>query len=275
VRRPPTAAGLDIRDPPGYAVIPVTLAHAALVLVAAFLGGGLNSVAGGGSFLVLPALIAIGVPAVSANATTSVALWPGVVASAVAYRRDLTAPRRLWIGLAVASLVGGGVGATLLLGTSNEAFLRLLPWLMLVASLLFTFGAKLVARGGGPDVGAIRVVLIAALLQLTIATYGGYFGGGMGIMMLAYFAAIGMTDIHAMNGMKVVLAALINGVAIAEFIAAGAIQWRFGVVMIAGAVAGGWFGARAARRLPRVWVRRFVMLVAWSMTAFFFWRGYR
>jgi uncharacterized protein len=253
----------------------VSLAHAALVLVAAFLGGGLNSVAGGGSFLALPALIAVGVPAVAANATTAAALWPGGVASAVAYRNDLDAPRRLWIALAIASLAGGGAGAMLLLGTSNESFLQLLPWLMLVASLMFTFGGRLVRRRGDPEAGRPRMVVVAFLFQLTISTYGGYFGGGMGIMMLAYLAAIGMTNIHAMNGLKVVLATLVNGVAIAEFIAAGAIEWRFGAVMIAGAVAGGWFGARAARRLPAVWVRGFVMLVGWSMTTYFFWRGYR
>ena len=120
----------------------MTLADAVLVLIAAFLGGALNAVAGGGSFLALPALISIGVPAVSANATTAVALWPASVASSFAYRKDLDQPRAVWISLASASLAGGMLGALLLLGTSNTAFLQLLPWLMLVASMTFTFGAR-------------------------------------------------------------------------------------------------------------------------------------
>ncbi|MCE9574399.1 MAG: sulfite exporter TauE/SafE family protein [Deltaproteobacteria bacterium] len=252
----------------------MAIADAVLVLLAAFLGGALNAVAGGGSFLALPALISIGVPAVSANATTAVALWPGSVASSFAYRRDLDQPRAVWISLSVASLAGGVLGALLLLGTSNTAFLQLLPWLMLVASLTFTFGARFARRregGHGPSRGAM---IGAFALQLAIATYGGYFGGGMGIMMLAYFAAIGMTDIHAMNGLKAVLAVIINGVAIVAFVSAGAIAWTPGLVMIGGAISGGWVGARLARRVAAARVRTFVTVVGWGMTAYFFWRAY-
>lgn len=252
----------------------MAIADAVLVLVAAFLGGALNAVAGGGSFLALPALISVGIPAVSANATTAIALWPGSVASSFAYRQDLDQPRAVWISLASASLAGGVLGALLLLGTSNTSFLQLLPWLMLVASLTFTFGKRFApqrASGAGPSRGAM---IGAFVLQLAIATYGGYFGGGMGIMMLAYFAAIGMTDIHAMNGLKAVLAVIINGVAIIAFISAGAIAWTPGLVMIGGAIAGGWVGARLARRVPAARVRTFVTIIGWSMTAYFFWRAY-
>jgi uncharacterized protein len=257
----------------------VTAVDVALILVAAFAGGALNAVAGGGSFLTLPALITAGVPAVPANATSAVALWPASVASTLAYRKDLDQPRGFVIAVAATSMVGGLAGALLLLGTSNQAFLRLLPWLMLVAALTFTFGARIAKRLGG-GVGAAsgpsrRAVVVACVLQLVIATYGGYFGGGMGIMMLAYLAAIGMTNIHAMNGLKSLLAVIINGVAIVAFVADRAVAWRPGLIMMAGTIAGGWFGARIARRVPVRAARAFEMLVVWSMTAYIFWRAYR
>ncbi len=252
-------------------------ADVALIVVAAFAGGVLNAVAGGGSFLALPALITAGIPAVTANATTAVALWPASVASTLAYRSDLDQPRGLVIALSLTSLVGGLCGALLLLGTSNDAFLRLLPWLMLIASVTFTGGGWIANRLGGGAAGgpSRRALVIACGFQLLIATYGGYFGGGMGIMMLAYLAAIGMTNIHAMNGLKSMLAVLINGVAIVAFVVDGAVAWRPGLMMIASAIAGGWFGARFARRVPVRIVRVFVMVVAWTMTAYFFWRAYR
>jgi uncharacterized membrane protein YfcA len=257
----------------------VSAADVALIVIAAMAGGALNAVAGGGSFLTLPALITAGVPAVAANATSAMALWPASVASTLAYREDFDQPRWLVTALAIASVIGGGVGALLLLGTSNDAFLKLLPGLMLVASVTFTFGGAIAkALGAHAPAGAHpsrAAVAVACGLQLAIATYGGYFGGGMGIMMLAYLAAIGMTNIHAMNGLKSLLAVLINGVAIAAFIADGAIAWQPGLAMIAAAIAGGWSGARLARRIPTRVVRAFVMLVGWSMTAYFTWRAYR
>jgi uncharacterized protein len=254
----------------------VDAADIALIVVAAFAGGVLNAVAGGGSFLTLPALITAGVPAVAANATSALALWPASVASTVAYRKDLDQEHRLLVTLAVTSVAGGVLGALLLLGTSNDAFLRLLPWLMLVAAVTFTFGARISRRLGATSTGqpSPRAVVVACSLQLAISTYGGYFGGGMGIMMLAYLAAIGMTNIHAMNGLKTLLAVIINGVAITAFIASGAIAWRPAGIMIASGIAGGWLGARVARRAPVRAVRTFVMAVGWSMTAYFFWRAY-
>ena len=251
-------------------------ADIALILVAAFAGGVLNAVAGGGSFLALPALITAGVPAVSANATTALALWPGSVASTLAYREDLDQEKQLRVALAITSIAGGIGGALLLLGTSNASFLRLLPWLMLIASVMFTFGGAIARRLGAVTHGprSSRATAIACGLQLVIATYGGYFGGGMGIMMLAYLAAIGMTNIHAMNGLKSLLAVIINGVAIVAFVVDGAIAWRPGLIMIAAAMSGGWIGARVARRVPVRAVRVLVMIVGWSMTAYFFWRAY-
>ncbi len=241
---------------------------------AAFLGGALNAVAGGGSFIALPALLYAGIPPVAANATTTLSLWPGSISSAWAYRREIArSGPRAFVALGVVSLAGGLVGAELLLGTSDTTFMRVLPWLMLVAAVTFTFGGRLtlaLRRGhaiGGSEAG---YPWWALALQLVIATYGGYFGGGIGIMMLAAMAVAGLTNIHQMNGLKSALAVAINGIATAEFVRRGAVVWAAGLIMIAGAIAGGYIGAAVARRIDGRFVRAFVILVAWSMTAYFF-----
>ncbi|MDR1989280.1 MAG: sulfite exporter TauE/SafE family protein [Acidobacteriaceae bacterium] len=244
----------------------------------AFVGGALNAVAGGGSFLALPALMSAGIGAVSANATTTLAMWPGSLSSVIAYRREVGhATSWLW-RLGVTSLVGGLLGAWLLVRTSDARFLHLLPWLMLAAALTFTFGGHLVARLRPKSAASAlhgdrsQVPWWILLFQLMIAIYGGYFGGGMGIMMLAGFAVAGMTDIHEMNALKTVLAVAINGLALAEFIIDGAISWPPGIVMVAGGIAGGYLGAAIARKLPQPFVRITVIAVAWVMTAYFFLR---
>ncbi len=173
----------------------------------------------------------------------------------------------LW--LCGVSLVGGFVGATLLVRTSDASFLRLLPWLMLVAAATFTFGGRL-ARPGGDAEGrwrSRRGFLLVLAGQLVIATYGGYFGGGMGIMMLAALAAAGMSDIHEMNALKVLLGVSINGVALVQFFLSGAITWQPGFVMMAGTILGGYGGASLARRVDRRVVRWFVVVVGWGMTS--------
>ena len=235
---------------------------------AAALGGALNSVAGGGSFVTLPALIYGGVPAVAANATSTLALWPGSVASAVAYRREIRADARMLLILGSVSVVGGLLGALLLIRTSDSSFLRLLPWLMLVAAATFTFPPSIRSR----DADHRPSLWVVVLLQFVIAIYGGYFGGGMGIMMLATLAISGMSDIHEMNGLKSILGSAINGVALAEFVAKGAVLWSAGLVMVVGGMAGGYAGASLARRIERRHVRTFVIVIAWTMTAYFFLR---
>jgi uncharacterized membrane protein YfcA len=247
-----------------------------LLFLAAAAGGGLNAVAGGGSFICLPALIWAGVPAVSANVTTTLAMWPGSISSAVAYRSDIGQVDRPLITLSVVCLVGGMLGGYLLVRTSDTGFLRLLPWLMLVAAATFTFSGPLTAwiRDRAPRLdGPVRhrpLPWWALALQLVIATYGGYFGGGIGIMMLAGFAMAGLTDIHEMNGLKAVLAVFINGVALVEFIVHGVIAWTPGLVMVAGAIVGGYGGASLARRIRQRLVRQFIVAVGWSMTIYFF-----
>lgn len=252
---------------------------APLLFFTALLAGALNAVAGGGSFLTLPILIYAGVPPVMANATSAVALWPASMSTAFAYRREFPERGRWVMALSAVSLAGGLVGALALVRTSDTAFLGLLPWLMLIASVTFSFGGHLAARLMPPRERhpAIPVgtwpTWWTLLLQLVIAVYGGYFGGGMGIMMLAVFAVTGMTNMHAMNGLKALLSVAINGIAVAEFVRTGAIAWSPAVVMTVGGTIGGYVGASVARRMHGVHVRWFVIAVAWTMTVYFFWRA--
>lgn len=240
---------------------------------AAFVGGALNAVAGGGSFIALPALLYAGVPPVAANATTTLSLWPGSISSAWALRREIVAAGpKSFVALGLVSLLGGLMGAELLLGTSDTTFMRVLPWLMLVAAATFTFGGRLVRslRGPGAAAPTAGYPWWALALQLAIATYGGYFGGGIGVMMLAAMAVAGLGDIHQMNGLKSALAVAINGIATIEFIRRGAVVWGPGLVMVAGAIVGGYLGAAVARRIDGRLVRVLVVSVAWAMTAYFF-----
>jgi uncharacterized membrane protein YfcA len=250
--------------------------QAIFLFVAGVLGGALNAVAGGGSFVAFPALLLVGVPPIPANATNALALWTGVTASGGAYRNRLDVPRRVLMPLLVTSLVGGIVGAFLLLKTPAHTFMRVLPWLMLGATLLFVFGKRL-AGGRASSVGhnaSAAAIVGASIFELVVAVYGGYFGGGVGIVNLAMLAAVGMTDIHAMNALKSILGMAINGIAVLVFIARGAIYWPQGIVMIMGALVGGYFGAHYAQKLPQAWVRNFVILVGAGMTAYFFWKAY-
>jgi uncharacterized membrane protein YfcA len=254
-----------------------------LLFIAALVGGALNSVAGGGSFIGVPALLSAGVAPVAANATTTLAMWPGSLSSAIAYRGEIVRARHWVKTLGAASVAGGLVGGWLLLRTSDQRFLQLLPWLMLAAAVTFTLGGRVVDRlvrrrvgnteavGGAPRAaGGGEPGVWILLFQFVIAIYGGYFGGGMGIMMLAAFSVAGMIDIHEMNGIKTLAAVAINGVALVEFIASGVIVWVPGLIMVAGAIVGGYYGAFLARRIETRVVRAIVIVVAWTMTAYFF-----
>ena len=250
--------------------------RAIFLFAAGILGGTLNAVAGGGSFIGFPALLFTGVPPIPANATNTVALWTGVTASGGAYRKRLDVPRRVLAPLLLSSCAGGIAGALLLLKTPPHIFMRVLPWLMLGATMLFIFGKRL-ARGRASSVGheaTASAILVASVFELAVAIYGGYFGGGVGIVNLAMFAALGMTDIHAMNALKSVLGSMINGVAVVIFIVSRAVYWPQAGVMIVGSVMGGYFGAHYAQRLPQSWIRRTVILVGASMTIYFFARVY-
>jgi uncharacterized protein len=249
---------------------------AALLFVAALVGGVLNAVAGGGSFIAFPALLFSGVPAVPANATNTVALWTGLTFSGGAFRHHLKVRRPVLIALSTVSVAGGTFGAILLLRTPGQTFLKILPWLMLFAVLLFIFGPKLIRQSDARMVHdpSAKAIVAASFFQLLVAIYGGYFGGGMGFVILAMLAAFGMADIHEMNAFKIVLSSSTNGMAVLIFILKHAVYWPQAVVMICGAALGGYFGAHFSLRLPQLWVRWFVIAVGSGMTAYFFVRAY-
>jgi uncharacterized protein len=254
----------------------LTLETIVFLFVAGALGGALNSVAGGGSFIAFPALLWTGVPPIPANATNTIALWTAAAASGGAYRKRLDVPRRVMIPLLTVSLIGGVAGAYLLLKTPAHTFMRVLPWMTLGATLLFASGKRLAAgRASVIEHQTTSATLVSAtIFQLCVAVYGGYFGGGMGIVMLAMLATLGMTDIHAMNALKSVMGFVINGVAVITFISARAVYWKHGIVMILGGIAGGYLGAHYAMRMRPSRVRGFVVLVGAAMTAYFFWKSY-
>lgn len=257
----------------------MTFPQIALLFVSAVVGGMLNAVAGGGSFLTFPSLLFAGVPAVQANATSTVALWPGSVASVGAYWKEIAQQKRGFLILMVGtSLIGGIFGAILLLNTPGTVFEGLIPYLLLVATLLFAFSGPITARlrirnAGKAQFTPSRLIGIS-IAQLIISTYGGYFGGGIGILMLATLALMGMENIHVMNGLKTVLTTCINGMAMLTFILAQAVFWPQALLMIAGAIIGGYGGAYYARKIDPGLVRGFVIVVGVTMTIYFFVRTY-
>ncbi|MHB8605069.1 MAG: sulfite exporter TauE/SafE family protein [Thermoplasmatota archaeon] len=251
----------------------MTLLVIVLLFLAALVAGAQNAVAGGGTFLTFPTLLFAGVAPIPANATSTIALWPGGLASIGAYWGDLKTRKRVLAAFGVASLAGGLVGAELLLHTPERTFRGLIPFLIGGATLLFAFGGKLTAAlrsrdpSDAPPSGGRLAAL--SLVQFLIAIYGGYFGAGIGILMLAALAVMGMEDIHAMNALKVVLGVTINGVAIVAFLFAGIVVWSAALVMLVGAVVGGYGGARLSKRFTQAQVRGFVIAVGAVLTIYF------
>jgi uncharacterized membrane protein YfcA len=255
----------------------MTFPQILLLFVAAIIGGTLNAVAGGGTFITLPALIFTGVLPINANATSTIALWPGSLASLSAYRKELiTQNRTVILVLSITSLIGGVLGAELLLSTSQSTFVTLLPYLLLLATVLFAISGPITAQMRKRSVVEAKArrtwvrLTVIAILQFIIAIYGGYFGGGIGILMLATLGLMGMENIHEMNAAKTLLTTFINGVAVVIFIVRGVVEWPQAIVMIAGAIIGGYAAAYFARKIDQRYVRVFVILVGVSMTIYFF-----
>jgi uncharacterized protein len=253
----------------------LTLSSAIFLFFAGLVGGTSNGIAGGGTFFVFPALLFTGMPPVPANATNSVALWPGLAASARAFWPRLKVERRLMVALMIGGLLGGLGGAVLLIRTPARIFVLIMPWLMLTATVVFALGSRVARRsveGAAPLVLSPAKIVLTVVVEFVLAIYGGYFGGGIGILLLALFSMVGMSDIHEMNALKIVLVTIINGVAMVTFIVARALYWPQTLVIVVGAVVGGHFGALLSQRLPAAWVRGFVLLVGTSVTIYFFLR---
>jgi uncharacterized membrane protein YfcA len=244
------------------------------LFAAAVVAGAINSVAGGGSLISFPSLVAFGTPAILANATNTAALWPGTLSSAVAYRRDTLLHRDLLLTLLLPSMVGGLLGAVVLVITPPALFDDVVPFLVLFATLLFALRDVIGRWTGASEHGQERVTTAGRvggfLFQLFVATYGGYFGAGIGILMLGSLSVMGLRDIHRMNGLKTVLGTLINVIAFAFFALKGLVIWHLALLMAVGAIAGGWVGARTAKRIDQRWLRAFIIAVGTAVSVWFF-----
>ncbi len=242
----------------------MTPAQIGALVASSFGAGVMNAMAGGGTILTYPTLLFLGESAITANATSTVALWPGALSSMYGYRKEVAEHREWLQTLLVPSLLGGALGAVLLLMTPVKAFARLAPFLILFATGLFILQGAIsrwsgtAARHPGRSPGRL---LISWLFQFGVSVYGGYFGAGIGILMLAVLGFLGLSDIHAANGIKNFFGMCINGVAAAYFIARGAVHWTAALVMVVGAIAGGYAGARFARRIGRQKARAAVIVI--------------
>jgi uncharacterized membrane protein YfcA len=253
--------------------------------LAAFFAGGINALAGGGTLLTFPALKEVlardyeALAGVFANGTSTVALVPASIGSSWGYRRELADFRRLLVWLTPPSIIGGGIGAWLVIQFPRQ-FNGLIPWLILVAAVLFTLQplvSRWLTRAQIASHGLNNPALISpaslagiAMLQLGIAIYGGYFGAGIGILMLSGLGMIGLSNMHQMNGIKVVLAAIINGVAVVIFLCDGNVVWRYALAMMATSLIGGFLAAHYSRRIKGQYVRWFVILVGFLLAAWYF-----
>ncbi|MBV9489496.1 MAG: sulfite exporter TauE/SafE family protein [Verrucomicrobia bacterium] len=255
------------------------MASVAILVVAGVIAGIMNAVAGGGTFLTFPALVFTGLDSVAANQTSTIGVWPGQLASFFAYSKILATERRLMVTLGLTSLIGGSIGALILLATPVAAFDRLVPWLLLFATLTFAFGNQLRQRLGlrlthGPHHSISASSLVkASILQFAIGIYGGFYGAGAGILELAVLDLLGLENIHLANAFKVILTTAFNTLAVVIFIFAGKVNWPAALITAASTVVGGYGGAYVAQRMRPSTVRGFVIAIGIIMTAWFFFRS--
>jgi uncharacterized membrane protein YfcA len=252
----------------------MSVAHAILLFLAALAAGAINAVAGGGSFVTFPTLMFMGVPPVNANATNTVALWPGQVASIGAYRRQFGGLSWTTVApLLVTGVLGGILGGWTLLRTPQTTFLRLVPWLILSATVIFMMSGRVTrwvrrrsASGEHHEFNTTRGVVF----QTFIAFYIGYFGAGAGILILAMLALLGMDEIHSMNALKALLTTVSNGVAMLLFVFSHAVRWPETVLMVVASMIGGYFGAHFAQKTKPEYVRAIVIVIGFTLTVYFF-----
>jgi uncharacterized membrane protein YfcA len=249
-----------------------------MLFVAGLVAGTINTLAGGGSFVLFPALLFAGVPPVIANASNTYASLPGYMSGAAGYWRDIVRYRDRLIPYSIISILFGYVGAELLLQVSNAMFVLVVPWLMLFAVVLFAFGGRINgfirARAGDSGRGRyVGAVLLLALLA-GICVYGGFFNAGLGVLLLAFLALAGFTDIHGMNGLKLWISSLVAVVSVVRFAMSGSIDWYHGSIALVGVTIGGYVAARVAKRIPTALIRGLVIVYGIGLTGWFFWQAY-
>jgi uncharacterized membrane protein YfcA len=242
-----------------------------LLLLAALIGGVANALAGGGTFITFPALLFAGIASVKANATASLVMVPGGIASAWVYRRTIAGqPRSLVMQLVTVSLAGSLVGSLLLLNTDNATFSSLVPWLLLIAATVFTFAPLL--RSAAARAAGHKSVSVLLAGQFVIAFYGGYFGAGMGVLMIALFLVAANMDVQSASGLRLICATTVNLLAVLLFALRGAVEWKVGLPMLLAGIVGGYLGARVVRRLNEKAARNAILIYAWGLTVWFFLR---
>ncbi len=243
----------------------------ALIALTAMLAGAINAVAGGGSFFTFPALIWLGIPPITANATNKVGLWLGAVGSIKGYLQEIRDARSFLPLALTLNILGGGAGTFLLLSLEGEQFRATIPWLMLLATLSFAFGNRIRQwTHRTREHNSPLQTVIGHILQFIIAVYAGFFGAGIGIFMLALYQWMGMKDIHVMNGIKVSAAAAAHTISSLIVIAAGAVIWDIAVIMLIGAFIGGYYSAILAKKIPSHWLKRAITAYAACITLYFF-----
>ena len=250
---------------------PIALAGLFLAAAAA---GLVNSVAGGGTLISFPSLVAFGEPEIISNATNTAAMWPGSLSSSFGYRKDTMIRRDLFVTLAIPSLLGGLLGAAILVITPAETFKHIVPFLVLFATSLFASRGILARRFGGAPSRKEHVTIATriegALFQLFIASYGGYFGAGIGILMLGSLSLMGMRDIHEMNAIKTLLTTIVNFTAFAFFAVKGFVAWPLAILMAGGAIVGGYAGARLAKRMNQRFVQFVIVAIGLLVSVWLF-----
>jgi uncharacterized membrane protein YfcA len=246
------------------------------LFVSAVIAGAINSVAGGGTLISFPTLIAFGISSIQANATNTAALWPGSLSSAYAYSHDIKPDRKMVMMLLLPSMVGGLLGALALIATPPELFSHIVPFLVLFATVLFASRPvldRLFKREDAEENVTSVGKAWGFLFQLFVATYGGYFGAGIGILMLGSMSIMGFRDIHRMNGLKTILGTLINFIAFLFFAWRGLVIWHLAILMTIGAIVGGYLGARFAKRIDQRFLRAFIIIVGVVVSVYLFFKA--
>jgi hypothetical protein len=245
------------------------------LVMASLVAGTLNAIAGGGSFLSFPALLGVGAPPIQANATNTVALWPGQFASIVAFRDEYRPHTRLLRLLCVAAGLGGLSGAIMLLRTGQTTFMRLVPWLLLIAALLFAASVPVSRwlQARGPAGHRSRGLLFAGMVAACF--YIGYFGAGAGFLVMSLLALYGIENVNQINALKAATTSIANGIAVLTFIVAKQVLWQDCLWMILASSIGGYLGGRFSRRVDPRAMRAVVVAIGLSMAAYFFWNGNR
>ncbi len=283
------------------------LVSSILILLSGLFAGAINSVAGGGTLLTFPALM-LAMGSVEANITSTIALFPGSLAGAWSYRQEVIRSKKMIVLLLFPSIIGGTLGGLLLIKTDEQLFNQIVPWLILLATILFLFQKPLslwvrrfsqkqideekklfqqeqlqnkaeLANSTAPDSRhhhpRLGIIVTLMLFQIVVATYGGYFGAGMGIIMLTTLAFMGIGDIHHLNGVKTILAGIINVFASGIFVFSDLVVWKYCLPMSIMAIIGGYWGARIARKLPPSYIRILVIMIGLILSAFYFYQEFK